>query len=695
MQLDYSCDKQFSEQLLKLKNEYGSKMFDLSGIGWQLDIDEYNKNFFSKGHLSTTSIDANANVRSKNISTYFSELPKSFTKLNSIYLIWKELKETYSVSDANEFLRLQINGGLYLHDAHHAAYMPYCYAYSLEKIVKEGLQFIDSIKSGPAKHLNSFIQHVIQFVMFASSQSSGAVGLPDLFIWMYYFVKKDFEDKERDYNIKLSKEQKRKELTQHFQILVYSLNQPIRTNQAPFTNFTFMDRNYIKNLFKEVTYPDGELIVNYVEEIMELQKEFVIWINNEREKQMFTFPVMTASLIKTTKDFNDQDAFKFITKYTRKWQDFNIYISDSIDSLASCCRLTSSTKLLKEKDQMFSLNMKSVENKKEYKLSGHMNSIGGSDLNIGSFKVLTINLPRIALEYKNNDKDIYQLLYERIDLVQKSLYCIRNIIKDRINRGALPLYDFDLMHLDRQYGTIGINGVWEFASMINGTEEAIDGLKYNNFGELTVDKIMNILNKEIEKGYKKYRFTFNIEQVPAEKAAVTLAEKDKLIYGKDEQPYELYSNQWIPLIAGTDLVNRIYYSGKWDKKVGGGAILHLNLDKNFDTDEEYANALKMLSNNGVIYFAFNNIISVCEDNHAFYGNKCPVCGGEKVDEYMRIVGYLVPVSSYNNVRREKEYPHRQFYNKEHTVIDKQFNKQKEKVKEEIKLTAKTLNFVTS
>ncbi len=645
MNIVFSYHKDFDKKLQELLDKYGYEIFELEGLGSDLDIDNFNKKFFSNDKVGDVSVDTNANVRSKHIGTYFVEIYKPFTKLNSIYVIWKNMKKLFGEEEANKFLEAQINGAIYLHDAHHAAFMPYCFAYTLQPIVEKGLPFIDTIQSVPAKHLSTFIQHVIQFVMFASNQSSGAVGLPDFFVWMWYFVKKDLEDgiapKDKlDWYIE-----------QHFQILTYSFNQPIRTNQSPYTNFTYLDRNYLKAIFDGEKYPDGTPIVDEIENIIKLQKHYWKWIAKERERQMFTFPVLTASLLYKDGKFVDEDSARFINKVNMKWQDTNWYISDSIDAVASCCRLTSSTKDIKAS---FSLE-------EEAHLKGMANSIGGSDLNIGSFKVVTINLPRIALEANGDIANFFEILNERVDLVQKVLYTIRTIIKERIEQGVLPLYTIGLMKLDRQYGTIGITGVWESADFLGLTEFGPDGMKYSQEGEVFVGTMLDFIRQKAEEGLKRYKFTFNIEQVPAEKAAVTLAEKDALIFGTEKQPYALYSNQWVPLMADTDMINRVKYSGNFDRKVSGGAILHINIGRQFNNEEESWQMVNMIANMGVIYFAFNQKISVCDEGHAFIGNICPVCGKQKSDEYLRIVGYLVPVSSFNKIRRIKEYPERKFY----------------------------------
>ncbi len=627
----------FSRDFVDELSSIPQKFLELEGLDWQLDPVRFTEYFFNNGILDST-IDANANVRSTNVYTYFNEVTKPLAKLYSIYHIYENMKRLFGLDEAKKFLRYEMYGDIYLHDAHHSAFEPYCYAYSLRPVVEKGLFFIDSIRSIPAKHLSSYIQHVIQFVMFASNQQSGAVGLPDFFVWLTYYYLQDIK------NGTIPAGQEKKYLHQHFQIFTYSINQPIRGTQSPYTNFTYLDRNYINAIFDGETYPNSEPITNHVEEIIAMQKEFWTWIRDEREKQMFTFPVLTASLLYKDGKFVDEDSARFINSVNLKWQDTNWYVSDSIDAVASCCRLTSSTKELRFK---FGAD----------KLKGMSNSIGGSDLNIGSFKVVTLNFPRIALETKN--KDFFkEKLVEKVRHVQMVLASIRNILQERIQQGVLPLYNLGLMDMNRQYGTVGINGLYESMEILGLTQEDIDGIMYTKEGEAFVSDILETIGKLNEEAFEKFGFTFNIEQVPAEKAAVTLAEKDKLLYGTD---YILYSNQWLPLTTDTDMLNRIRYSGMFDRKVSGGAILHINVDAPFRSIEDSWDMVNLVAKMGVMYFAFNQKIGICEEGHAFYGEQCPMCGKGKIDEYVRIVGYLVPVRSFNKTRQKMEYPKRVFY----------------------------------
>jgi len=642
MNITFKFEKEFDLLMNKLQKKYGEEIFTLTGLNGQMDLNNYQKNFFSDNGNHDISVDQNSNTRQKNIHSLFMEYPKSLFRLQSIYLIWEELRSKFDIKTADEFVENQISGAIYTNDLHHAAFMPYCYAYSLKPIVEKGLQFIESVKSKPAKHFGSFVQHVLQFGMYAGNNTSGAVGLPDLFVWLNYFKKENNLDN--------------KKIIQEFQELTYVLNQPVRGGQSVFSNFTYMDRNYIHAFFENEKYPDGSNIIDYTEDIIQLQKDYIVWFEQERESQMLTFPVETASLLRKDGKFVDEDFAKFVVEHNMKWQSINIYSSEDVDTLSSCCRLKNSVTDMNK--GLFVLGKQEPQ-----QLKGMSNSIGGTDLNIGSFKVVTINLPRIALESEGNEEKFKEILDERINLVQKTLFVIRGLIKKRIEQGVLNLYDpkINLMSLDRQFGTIGITGVFESADLLNLTTRGVDGINYTEKGYDFVSEVLDKINTKNKEGLKKYEFSFNVEQIPGEQTVVKLAKMDKVLFGT-KQPFEMYSNQWIPLIADTDMLNRIQASSKFDKEVGGGAILHINIDKPFKDFEEAWQMTNMVADAGVVYYAFNTAISACSHNHAFYGETCPVCGEPKTDTFMRVVGFLTPVQKgWNETRRNYEFNKRQFY----------------------------------
>ena len=140
---------------------------------------------------------------------------------------------------------------------------------------------------------------------------------------------------------------------------------------------------------------------------------------------------------------------------------------------------------------------------------------------------------------------------------------------------------------------------------------------------------------------KKYNcdYMINTEQIPGESAADKLMKKDKFFYPEaDIYDLPLYGNQFLPLGIQATLQERVRAHSMFDKYCNGGSILHANIDKPFDSYEKAINMVEYIADKGVTYFAFNTKIQACEHNHAFYGNKCPECGGDVNTEYTRIVG---------------------------------------------------------
>ncbi len=285
------------------------------------------------------------------------------------------------------------------------------------------------------------------------------------------------------------------------------------------------------------------------------------------------------------------------------------------------------------------------------KLNGFINSIGGTSLSVGSVQVNTTNLRKIALEC-NKDKEKYiEILTKRIHLSIKVLDVIRNIIKRNIEKGLLPNYTYEIIKMDNQYNTIGITAMYEAIRDMGLIETDEFGNKsYSDEGLKFSQEILRTINS-IKDSYN-YDYSINIEAVPAERANSILCLKDNLLYPEYEQDF-LYSNQWIPLMENCTLQEKIRLGSVLDKECGGGQILHVNLQGKFSTEEQSWEMLNHLANSGIIYFAYNVKISVCEKGHGFFGNICPICGKPTDDVFSRIVGYLVPTRSYSKERKQE------------------------------------------
>lgn len=631
MEINLNLDKDFTNCINELREKYGEKFEMMNGFHNQnLNFTDFINNFVDTTTVADVSIDANANSNTHDVRTLMSDMVKPHTKLLSFNKIFCETRKKYGLAAARKWLEEEWNGTFYLHDAPSSSFMSYCYAYDIQPIAEKGLFFINRFKTSPPKHLTTFNDHILEFISWAANRTSGAVGLPNYLVYSYYFWKEDVKN-----NIFLKDPEYYRR--QCFQKFVYDLNQPyLRVTECAFTNITVMDRCYLTELFGGKQFPNGEYIIDYIEDIIEHQKVFMEVVSEIRNNTMMTFPVLTYSLLFQNGKFVDEDFARWCNKHNMKWCDSNFYVGNDVTSLSSCCRLLSDTK----------------------KLRAFINSIGGTSLSIGSVKVNTINLRRIALE-ADGDKDKYvEILTERVKTCIRTLDVVRGIIKRNIEKGLLPNYTYGLIELDKQYNTIGITAMYEVLNdfgLINTDE--FGNKSYSEEGLEFAKRIMNTINT-IKDTYEG-EYSINVEAIPAERANVVLCNKDNELYHPANE-YFIYSNQWIPLMEKCTLDEKIKLGAILDKECGGGQISHINIQGDFANEEQAWDLLNYIASQGVIYFAYNKKISVCEDEHAFFGETCPKCGKPKTDTYCRVVGFLTPVSSWSK-ERKKEFDHRKWF----------------------------------
>lgn len=621
----------FDQEIQLLRTQYGEQFEILNGIHKsQLDPIEFTENFMAKNKaVSDVTIDSSANSYNKDIRTLMSEKYKAQDKLDAFRRIYNNCCKKYGETTAKQWLKSEYLGQFYLHDSSTSTKFSYCFAYDLTRLAHEGLFFINNYNNEPAKHLTTFLDDVIEYVSFAANRTSGACGLPDLLVWVYYFWKKDCESgyyiKDPDYYLR-----------QCFQKLIYRLNQPfIRVVQSSFTNVNIFDRPYLESLFGGVEYPDGTFAIDCVEDLINIEKTFMDVVSEIRSVNMFTFPVITYSLLYQDKHFVDAKFARWCSDHNCKWNDANFFMSGDVTTLSNCCRLMSDRS----------------------KLKGFMNSIGGSALSIGSVKVNTINLMGIALE-TDNEEDYLKLLRKRTLLDCKILDIIRDIIKENIDAGLLPNYQDGMLSLDNQFSTIGILGLYEAVEHFGYIEkDAFGNVFYTDKAISFANKIFDVLNDVKDNFTDKY--SINIESVPAERAAVILCQKDNLLYGLSDKT--IYSNQWIPLSTKCTIQEKLRVSAILDVRCSGGSITHINLESNFPNEDVAWKMLNKIAQSGVIYSAFNIRINECKYHHGFVGTDiCPHCGNPVFDTYQRIVGFLVPTRAYSK-ERKAEYDTRYWY----------------------------------
>lgn len=630
MNIPLKMNKDFEKAIHTMNEKYGEDFDYLNGFHeTQLNFSDFIDGFVDK-NVADVTIDANANASNKDIRSLISEKGKSLDKLFAFNKIFYEIKKKYNLKTAKEWLESEYNGAFYLHDAPTTTYLPYCYAYDLTRLAEEGLFFLKNYNNQAPKHLTTFIDDVIEYISYMSNRSSGAVGIPNILVWTYYFWKKDCETgyfiKDPEYYIR-----------QSFQKFIYRLNQPfMRIDQTAFVNVSIFDRNYIESLFGGVKYPDGSYVIDCVDELIEHQKIFMEVVSKIRSENMFTFPVLTYSLLYKDGKFVDEDFARWCSDHNTTWNDSNFFISGDVTTLSNCCRLLSDTS----------------------KLNAFINSIGGTALSIGSVKVNTINLMRIALETEYDEKKYLALLKKRATLCCQALDVVRHIIKRNVEKGLLPNYQDGAVEMDKQYCTMGILGLYEVIEAFGYTTKDEFGYTYyTDEGIEFACKIFEVLNGVKETFTDEY--SFNIESVPAERAAVILCQKDNQLYDLNNK--FIYSNQWIPLSEKCTISEKLRLSAILDEKCSGGSIAHINLESNFPNTDVAWDMLNTIAQSGVIYFAFNTRINECKNHHGFVGTDiCPTCGEPVFDTYQRIVGYLVPTRSYSK-DRFKEFNTRKWY----------------------------------
>ena len=636
MDITLKLTKDFERCLEDLKKKYGEDFEYINGLHpSQLDFSEFLDKFVEQDTMADATIDPNANASHKDIRSFITEKGKSEDKLFGLNKIFLEIKKKWGLRTAKQWLEQEFSKGLYLNDSATASYFPYCWANDFTRLATEGLFFLNKYNNQPPKHLTTYFDDVIEFVSFLSNRQSGAVGMPNVIIWAWYFWKKDVEN---GYYLKDPETY----LRQNFQKFIYRLNQPfLRIDQCAFTNVSIFDRPYLESLFGGIEFPDGTFAIDHIEDLIKCQQIFMEVVSDTREENMFTFPVLTYSLLYKDGHFEDKQFARWCSDHNMKWSDSNFFVSNNVGVLSNCCRLLSETT----------------------KLDAFINSIGGTALSVGSCRVSTINLVRIAYESKLNKKKYLDILRDRVTLDCKALYSMRHILQRNIEKGLLPNYQDGAVELDKQFCTIGGIGMYEVMDMFGliNTDE-FGNKSYSDEAVEFATQILDVIN-DVKDNFE-CDFTFNLEMIPAENCAGVICTADNLLYEQDK--YYIYSNQWIPLTEKCTIQEKCRLGSLFDAKCGGGCIAHIDIENRFANSEEAWDMLNYVASRGVIYFAFTTKISVCEDKHAFIGtNTCPTCGKPVSDQYARVVGFYTPVSSYQKIRK-KEFNHRRWYN----VLDK-------------------------
>jgi len=567
------------------------------------------KNYISAHNAASGSLfDSNANVSNKNVATLEAELNKDINIQVNRLLVSEKIKELYGEELSLEYNRQIEDHEIYINDE--TSLKPYCVSVTMYPLLFDGLTKLGGESKAP-KHLASFCGTFVNFLFSVSSQFAGAVATVEFLMYFDYFARRDYGD---DY-LNTHTEIIRNEL-QH---VIYAINQPAaaRGYQSCFWNISLYDSFYFESMFGTFVFPNGDS--PKYENIDKLQKFFMEWFNKEREVSILTFPVITAAMLTKDKKTADVEFANFCAKELSEGNSFFIYQSDSADSLASCCRLRNEFT-----DNTFSY------------------SLGAGGVSTGSINVITININRLV---QNNIS-----VGDVVDKIHKYQIAYRKIIEDYKNANMLPVYDAGFITLDKQFLTIGINGMVEAAEFLG--LEISDNEGYKNFINNTL-KVIYDRNKQIkaETGYM-----FNTEFVPAENLGIKNANwdrKDGLIVPRDCYNSYFYAVEDDSL----NVVDKFYMHGNdYIKYLDGGSAYHCNLEE-YPTQEGFYKLLNVAASTGCNYFCFNVKVTVC--NSCDYINKqtkqsCTKCGSKDVDYATRIIGYLKRITNFSKDRQKEE-----------------------------------------
>lgn len=576
----------------------------------------------------------------KNIATLETELFKKDAVALNRLAMYRKLSELYGVDLAEEYLRQLEEHEIYRHDETAVIGKPYCASVTLYPFLLHGNTSIGGTSDAP-KNLAAFTGAFVNLVFALASQFCGAVSTPEWLSYMDYFIRKEYGDDyylHADKTIDLSNRGRSidKVITDAFEQVVYSLNQPAaaRGNQSVFWNIAYFDHPYFEGMFENFVFPDGTAMqwasVNW------LQKRFMRWFNEERRRKLLTFPVETMNLLDDGHDYVDSEWKDFVAEMWSKGHSFFVYRSDSVDSLSSCCRLRNELR-----DNTFSY------------------TLGAGGVSTGSKCVISINVNRLVQDavWDMPLRDIMDRMEIQIEKIHKYLIAFNEILKERLAAGLLPVYDAGYIALDKQYLTIGVNGLVEGAEALNIPIEA-NNPEYISY----VDAVLSPIYAA-NRAARTSELMFNTEMVPAEGLGVKNAAWDK--ESKLYVPRDCYNSYFFVVEDPTvNVLDKLRFHGKaFTRYLDGGSACHVNLDEHL-TKEQYLLLLNAAIRTGCNYLTFNVPNTLC--NACGYISKhrldaCPKCGSRDLDYATRIIGYLKLISRFAHDRQieanKRHYSH--------------------------------------
>ena len=610
---------------------------------------------------SSSETDGNANVTMKNVANLEGEVYKTTNRIiqrqrmkDELNILFPEVAKQYETDLDNHII--------YTHDeASTPVLKQYCMAVSLYPLLTEGVGNIDGVTPSEPNDLQSFSGQITNLIFLLSSQCKGAVAVGEYFIALNYYVVKEFGDKwyekldcEASSPHCLIKRTVRDNILKAFKQFVWGVNQPAgnRSYQSPFTNISYYDHTYFTSLFGEFCYPDGskpEWIA-----IDTLQRMFMKWFNQIRLKQVLTFPVETFAMVHNGDDIIDLNYKQLCAEMYAEGHSFFTYISDSADSLASCCRL-----------------------RNELAENTFSPTSGLTGVMTGSCNVITLNINRIvqdwALTHTLNgtplikgkklignplrvtviENDLKNYVTRILERVYKYHIAFKTMLYDLEDKGMFAASNGGYIHISKLYSTIGINGLNEAARFLG--MKVSNNPKYIEFLQLILGTIKE-QNKLHSIHDRKRPFLFNSEVVPAEGLGGKNYKWDKedgYVVPEDEN---LYNSYFYNAHDDTSILDKFILHGHQTYQyTDGGSAAHINLEDHL-SKEQYLKLIDFAIANGTNYFTFNIPNSKCEDCGKIIKrpiDTCPCCGSHNITQYTRVIGYLRPTKAFGSDRQQE------------------------------------------
>ena len=565
-------------------------------------IDHY---IHSQNSASGSLVDANANVDTKNIGILEAEMYKPDTIQVNRALVQRKLTEKYGKKIAEKYIEDIEKHRIYIHDE--TSLRPYCASIMLFPFLLHGTKPLGGTSEAP-KNIHSFCGSFVNLVYQVASGFAGAIATVEFLMYFDYFAKKTWGTNYIDLHTA--------DVRQALQGVVYALNQPAsaRGNQSVFWNISVLDRFYFEQLFGGFKFPDGTQPV-YEGSFRKLQMFFMEWFRQERERALLTYPVLTASLLVDDEGKPKDKHFAWTcAEEMSKGLSFFVYESTSVDSLSSCCRLKSEFT-----DNTFSY------------------TLGAGGVSTGSVQVITINMNR----YVQTREEPFSTLLDRVHMY---LLAHRAIIEDYIEGGLLPAYSTGFISLDKQFCTIGINGMLEASEYVKGKADTAF------FSSYLKDIYESNKDWKEDTGVK-----FNTEFVPAENLGVKNAKWDKEAGLK--VPRACYNSYFFPVEDDSyNIIDKLRLHGKENTQwLDGGSACHLNMEQLMSKEQAYE-LICIAGKLGVNYWTFNVLMTICNDCgfiNVNTENHCTKCGSKDIDYATRVIGYLKRISSFSTERQKE------------------------------------------